>query len=304
MMPRAVFSLAFLLVLPACSKPDAPVIPDDAKLEKLTAQVYLLRAGGACTGNAGFVVTGKGVVVVDPGARRKAGELLAAKIASVTTEPVVAVFNTHRHAEQWLANQALKAAWPRAVIYAHRQTVAAAGKEGETWLGRLGRAATDPGSAVVPAEIAVEDGDTLKVGALRFRVHALAPAHTDSDIAVEVVEAGAVFAGDAIHAGCLGSMEEASVAGSLAAAKKLLALDARIWVPGRGANGGRELVQAWHDYLTTLETQVKTLHDQGKTENELRPVVLERLGAWRQWQDFDIQAPRHVAVAFREAGVF
>jgi len=301
MMPRAVVALSFLIALAGCSRTEAPLAPVETTLKKLSDPVYTLRGSGACDASAGFVVTGKGVVVVDPGAGRKAGELLATKIASITTAPVVAIFNTHRHAEQWLGNQALKAAWPKAVIYAHPQTVAAAKREGEAWLGRLGRAATDSGSAVVAAEIPVEDGDTLRVGPLHFRVHALAPAHTDSDIAVEVVEAGVVFAGDGVFAGCLGSLDEASIAGSVNAAAKLLAVEARIWVPGHGAEGGREMVRAWHDYLAAVLTQVKTLRDRGRTESELRTAVLESLGRWRQWQDFDVQAPRHIIRAFREA---
>jgi glyoxylase-like metal-dependent hydrolase (beta-lactamase superfamily II) len=302
MIPRTVVSLSFLIALAGCTRTEAPAVPDETRLSKLSDPVYTLRGNGACDASAGFVVTGKGVVVVDPGASRKAGEWLVTKIASVTTEPVVAIFNTHRHAEQWLGNQALKTTWPKAVIYAHAQTVAAAKREGETWLGRLGRAAADPGSAVVAAEIPVEDGDTLRVGPLHFRVHALAPAHTDSDIALEVVEAGAVFAGDAVFAGCLGSLDEASIAGSINATTKLLALEARSWVPGHGAGGGREVVQAWHDYLATVSTQVRALRDQGRTESELRPAVLERLGRWRQWQEFEVQAPRHIAIAFRETG--
>jgi len=50
------------------------------------------------------VLTAKGVVVVDPGSSVQVGEMLLKKIATVTKDPVIAVFNTHIHGDHWLGN--------------------------------------------------------------------------------------------------------------------------------------------------------------------------------------------------------
>ena len=73
--------------------------------------------------NPAFLVTDNGVVVVDPGSSVQVGEMVLERIAQVTDKPVLAVFNSHIHGDHWLGNQAIKQAYPDAVIYAHERMI-------------------------------------------------------------------------------------------------------------------------------------------------------------------------------------
>src|SRR3989338_954368 len=134
----AVVALAFISGGP----PKAPPIAGDHKLTRLTERVYVLHGSNELPNkinqgfmnNPGFVLTKKGVVVIDPGSSVQVGELVLKKIAAVTRDPVVAVFNTHVHGDHWLGNQAIRAAYPKAVIYAHPKMKAKTATDGESWL--------------------------------------------------------------------------------------------------------------------------------------------------------------------------
>ncbi|MEK7304327.1 MAG: MBL fold metallo-hydrolase, partial [Pseudomonadota bacterium] len=118
--------LALTVMLSACDR-KAPAIQADFPLTKLTERVYVIhgpneipnKANQGFMNNPGFVLTRKGVVVIDPGSSVQVGDMLLKKIASVTKDPIIAVFNTHIHGDHWLGNDAIHRAYPKAVIYAH-----------------------------------------------------------------------------------------------------------------------------------------------------------------------------------------
>ena len=93
--------------------------------------------------NPGFLITGGGVVVVDPGSSVQIGRRLLRSISATTDQPVVAVFNTHVHGDHWLGNHAIRESYPDARIYAHQrmlQHVAeGAGKKRKFLFSRLTR---------------------------------------------------------------------------------------------------------------------------------------------------------------------
>src|SRR5437660_5682207 len=69
-------------------------------------------------GNAVFVVTERGVVVFDAGGSPAMGESIVAKIRSVTHQPVTHVILSHWHGDHMRGLQAIRAAFPRAQIFA------------------------------------------------------------------------------------------------------------------------------------------------------------------------------------------
>jgi len=129
-----------LLALGACTR-EAPALKVDTPLARITERVYVLHGPNeepevhnkGFMNNPAFVITNKGVVVVDPGSSVQVGNMLLEKMAAVTKEPVVAVFNTHIHGDHWLGNDAIRRAYPQAVIYAHEGMIAAAPEQGAVW---------------------------------------------------------------------------------------------------------------------------------------------------------------------------
>lgn len=70
-------------------------------------------------GNAVFVVTGKGVVLFDAGGSPAMGEAIVAKVRSVTHQPITHVVLSHWHGDHMRGLQAIRAAFPKAIVIAH-----------------------------------------------------------------------------------------------------------------------------------------------------------------------------------------
>ena len=123
----------------------AAAIDPDAELtaQQLTEHVYVVHGPQAFPSpktrgfmnNPGFVVTKDGVVLIDPGSSVQIGNKVLGVIRSVSDKPVIAVFNTHIHGDHRLGNQAIRQAYPRVPIYAHRRMIErVAMAEGEDWI--------------------------------------------------------------------------------------------------------------------------------------------------------------------------
>lgn len=190
--------------LAGCSGERTPQFGGDYPLIQLTDRVYVVQAPDATpsaanqgfSNNPAFVVTGKGVVVIDPGASQAVGAWLVKRIRSVTAEPIIAVINTHSDGNHWLANHAIKAAYPQAVIYAHaivRTRIAGAGAGSLQRMNRATQGATQ-GTEVVPPEFELEHEEVLRLRQLHFRVYHAEPDQAGS--IVELVEEGVLFMSD------------------------------------------------------------------------------------------------------------
>lgn len=253
--------------------------------------------------NPAFVVTDDGVVVVDPGSSVQAGRMVLRQIRKITAKPVTHVLNTHVHGDHWLGNQALHDAYPQARIMAHPDMIRAAhGGEGARWLDvmeRLTQGFTRGTRAVVPA-VPVTENQSFISGGLTFRILAPANAHSKTDIMIEAVEEGVLFLGDNVMNGRFGRLDDGTYQGNIAACERALAVPAKTFVPGHGTSGGREVVVAYRDYLSTLFESVKRQHEAGKQDYEMKEAVKARLTRYTGWEGFDLHFGRHISVAVLE----
>ncbi len=254
--------------------------------------------------NPAFIVTDTGVVVVDPGSSVQVGEMMLERIAQVTEKPVLAVFNSHIHGDHWLGNQAIRASYPDVPIYGHERVgpkvIAGAGTEWVQLMLRMTEQAT-AGTEVVAPDRTVKDGDELAIGGLTYRVMNNDKAHTDTDIMLHVKELDLIFLGDNAGHGRILRLEGGSFPGNIEALEQALATDARVFVPGHGPSGGREVAQRYRDYLQTLYTAVEQGVEEGLADFEIRPQLMPRLEPWSQWAGFDIELGRHISGAYLEA---
>ena len=254
--------------------------------------------------NPAFIVTDAGVVVVDPGSSVQVGEMVLERIGQVTDKPVLAVFNSHIHGDHWLGNQAIRAIYPDVPIYGHERVgpkvIDGAGTEWVQLMLRMTEQAT-AGTEVVAPDRAVKDGDELAIGGLTYRVMNNDKAHTDTDIMLHVKELDLMFLGDNAGHGRILRLEGGSFPGNIEALEQALATDARVFVPGHGPSGGREVAERYRDYLQTLYTAVEQGVEEGLADFEIRPQLMPRLEPWSQWAGFDIELGRHINGAYLEA---
>ena len=253
--------------------------------------------------NPGFVLTNKGVVVIDPGSSVQVGRFVLDKLKTITQDPVIAVFNTHIHGDHWLGNQAILAAYPNAVIYAHPNMIAKAPAEGANWvtlMDQLTDGATR-GTQVTLPNLGLENSDNLRISNLHFRIYHNGVAHTDGDIMIEVVEEKVMFLGDNVTAARLGRMDDGSFAGNIAAADMALASSAQHFVPGHGKTGGRDVPQNYKALLVALTGAVKKYQAQGLQDYEMKDKVVADLGAYKNWALFDSNIGKLVSLAYLQA---
>ncbi|MEW6165224.1 MAG: MBL fold metallo-hydrolase [Pseudomonadota bacterium] len=253
--------------------------------------------------NPAFVITADGVVVIDPGSSVQAGRMVLRQIRKLTDKPVTHVLNTHVHGDHWLGNHAFHDVFPDARFMAHPRMIEAAhGGQAKRWLDlidRLTEGFTRGTRPVIPTVPVVED-QTLTVGGIVFRIMAPAKAHSGTDIMIHVVEEGVLFLGDNVMNGRLGGMGDGTFRGNIAACDKALTVPARIFVPGHGHTAGKEIVDAYRDYLSILFETARAEYDKGRQDYEMKDAIRAKLGRYTGWVGFDLNFGRHISVAVLE----
>lgn len=185
--------------------------------------------------NAGFIVTKKGVVVVDSGSGYQIARKIHAAIRKVTQQPVKYVINTGGQDHRWLGNSYFKA--QGAEIIASRAAV-----EDMTTRGPMLLAATRDtlkerfaGTELTLPTRSFEKELSLKPGGRDIRVLHFQPAHTPGDSVVWLPQEGVVFAGDIVFVDrLLGVLSVSSTSGWLASFAEMAKLEPRLIVPGHG----------------------------------------------------------------------
>lgn len=298
---RCLLGLLAPVTVAAAHEVSVPAVIGNLPAERLTRHVYVIHgpqalpspATHAFMNNPGFIVTSKGVVVIDPGSSLQVGTGVLDKIAEVTDQPVVAVFNTHVHGDHWLGNQAVNARFPKAVIYAHERMIERVRNgEGESWIALFQKMTKGAlkGTVVVPPTVGLKGGEVLDFGDTRLRILHTGKAHTDHDLMIEVIQDKSMFTGDVVTSRRVPSSDvpqDADFKGQIKAVEAVLATDDRLFIPGHGRTGGREVPQATLRFLKTLYGSVRKYYRQGLSDYEMKDKVAADLAEFKDWQNFD-----------------
>lgn len=289
---------------------DARTIKKDYPLTKLSDRIYVIygpvgeptRENQGFRNNAIFVITQKGVVVMDPGTSVYVGEMILNKIRTVTDKPVVAVFNSHAHGDHWLGNQAFRQANPKVDIYAHANMIKHANEgEGQRWIKLFNDATGNAvkGTKPVVPNKAVKDGDVIRIGELSFRIHHTGLAHSDDDIMVEIPEEKAMLTGDIVRVGLVG-ISNSSFNGNIKAIDRALNSKARLFVPGHGKANDQRVAKNYRRFLSTLRDTVAKEYNAGKSDFEMKSHVVMALVSYKNWSRFDEHIGRLISLAYLE----
>ena len=253
--------------------------------------------------NPAWVVTADGVVVIDPGSSVQAGRMVVAQLRKTTQKPVTHVFNTHVHGDHWLGNQAILEAWPKATIIAHPDMIKRA-KEGADafWLKLMSDMTggyTDGTRAEIPT-VEAADGQEFKIGGKTFRILASNDAHSKTDLMIEMVEDRILFTGDNVLSRQVMNLRDGTFKGVMNATERALATQAQLYIPGHGKTGDRKFVaeqKAWFDILLP---EVRRMYDEGKSDFEMKPVITQKLKAYKNWAEWDLNLGPQISLAILE----
>jgi glyoxylase-like metal-dependent hydrolase (beta-lactamase superfamily II) len=219
--------------------------------------------------NAGFVVTGDGVVAFDALGTPALGRAMIAAIGGVTHAPIRRVIVSHYHADHIYGLQAFRGV--DAEIWAHRKAELYLASDLAT--NRLAQRRVelspwvDDKTRLVPPDVWV-DGDTdFRMGGITFRLIYSGGAHSPEDLLMFVVEDRVLFAGDLIFAGRVPFVGTADSRGWLDAMGRMIAIAPAVVIPGHGpasTNVERDLV-ATRDYVAYLRETM------GRAAKEFQP---------------------------------
>lgn len=288
----------------------AEALPD-YPAEKLSDRVWVIHGptelpnpgNKGFMNNPAFVVTGAGVVVIDPGSTLETGRMVLRQIGKVTDKPVTHVFASHIHGDHWLGNQAVREAYPEARFYAHPEMIelARAG-QAESWVNMMEQltGGASRGTAAVIPDQALQDGQEIVVGDVTFRVYLSDWAHTKTDAMIEVVEESLLATGDNALYTRIGRMDDASFRGNIEACDQALALNLKYYIPGHGPSGGTGVVEPFCDYLKTLYATVAEQYAEGLSDFEMKDTVVEKLAAYQDWSGFSDEVGKHISLALLE----
>jgi quinoprotein relay system zinc metallohydrolase 1 len=249
------------------------IAPDTWLLEGSTDN--FAKANGGNIVNTGFIVTERGVVVIDTGPSRRYGEAMRKAIAATTDKPVIEVWLTHHHPDHVLGNQAFSdvpiAALPGTTELLHQQ--------GDAMAENMYRLVGDwmRGTEVVLPTRSLAPG-VKSFGNHDLRVLSLG-GHTGADVAILDQQTGVLFAGDLVfYQRALTTPNSPGLAVWLADLATLQALPWTLVVPGHGpvATDAKPFEQM-RDYLSWLDQLLRDGAASGSDMSEMiRSPIPER----------------------------
>ncbi len=289
---RAFLFLALALALafaPTATAARRPVV------QRLAPGVYAYIGGEGST-NSGFVVTDKGVIVIDSqGPRARALDLLS-RIREKTGKPVTYVINTHYHGDHTFGNQ-----YFHGRIISHEETrrlLISEDKPHRKRFKKIFGPDSLKGFRLTLPDITFDDRlDIYEGGRILTLIHP-GPAHTKGDAYVYLRKERIVFTGDILYKGRLPWLGDGSVLGNIRALDAILGLKAKIYVPGHGGVATKKDVLEYKSYLLDLVREVKRLHASGKTMKEVSRDI--RLPAYSGYLKYREWLPLNAAAVYRE----
>lgn len=284
---------------------------DEFRAEKVSDHVYVIHGplelpnetNEGFMNNPAFIVTDSGVVVIDPGSSVHTGNMLLREIRKVTDMPVIAVFDTHIHGDHWLGNDAIQRAYPDADIYAHNKTISMIkGGEGQVWLDlmhNMTKGATD-GTSIVNANQSLNGGEDLSIGGHQFQIIHQGKAHTATDIMILYKQDNVLFTGDNIGHERILRVDNGSFKGNIETIETGIDLKPAIVVPGHGKTGGMDLLEKYHNYLSTLYSNVSKYFEEDMSDFEMKPNIHAELTQYHHWSGYEDELGKHISGAYLE----
>ncbi|MDO9480335.1 MAG: MBL fold metallo-hydrolase [Hydrogenophaga sp.] len=294
---------------------EGPPVPDVAP-EQLSPHVWMVYAkdGFPTAENQGlmasvlFVITQKGVVVLDTGASLQIGQMAIRMIKKVTSKPVVAVFNSHYHGDHWLGNHAFVEAYGKdlpihALAHTREQI---AGHEGNLWRSLMERWTNQAtlGTKVFAPNNTVQHGQVFDYGDVQIKLHHYGRAHTPSDLCLEIVQDKLTYIGDIAMDNRIANMDDGSYLGTFKyydAIQK--AAGDQLWVPGHG-RGSKTLLDTYGTFMRGIYEPCEKAVKEGVALDGAKARVLQdpRVASRAKTMDgFDSNIGKYTSLAYLEA---
>jgi len=263
-------------------------------------------ANQAFFNNPAFIVTQKGVVVVDTGSSVQIGEMLIRQIKKITDKPVTMIINTHYHGDHFLGNHAFKEAYPDVVIYGHQATIdKTQGAAGEFWYDFMQRNSNNgiTGTVVMSPTTAVVGGESFDMGDVTIKIHHFGQAHTEADLVVEAVEEKTAFLGDTAMRR-VANMADGSFVGTIKTMEQAKALGCDHYVLGHGPHDNASICDDMKVFCENIYDSALAYYDEGLSDFEMKPKIMAQpfmKDVASQWPGYERTIGNFISLAVAEA---
>jgi glyoxylase-like metal-dependent hydrolase (beta-lactamase superfamily II) len=260
LLPCAPGAVAETPVQPGQSQAPATV---DMTVQRVSEHVYYVEGiPGVATdnegfiSNAGFIVTGAGVVVFDTLGTPALGELLLEKIRNITDQPIVRVIVSHYHADHIYGLQVFEDLDAEILAPAGAEDYLNSDNARERLEER--RFTLDPwvneNTRLVDPDRYLDEGTRFQLGDVEFIVTMIGAAHSDGDLTLYVAPDRVLFSGDVIFEGRVPFLGDANTRHWLKVLERMEKEKLVALVPGHGgvANDPNEAVALTRRYLAYL----------------------------------------------------
>ena len=221
-----------------------PPIGVDMPLRQVSEHVYYVEGTpGAATdnegfiSNAGFVVTGAGVVVFDALGSPSLASTMYEKIRAVTDEPIVRVIVSHYHADHIYGLQVFEDLDAEILAPAGAEEYLASDNAQERLEDR--RFTLDPWvnetTRLVYPDKYLSEGTNFRLGDVEFIVTMVGAAHSDGDLTLFVEPDRVLFSGDMIFEGRVPFLGDANTRHWLRVLERMEREQLVALVPGHGS---------------------------------------------------------------------
>jgi glyoxylase-like metal-dependent hydrolase (beta-lactamase superfamily II) len=291
-------TILFALILSGTPAATAVVLDSSREssllpLRRLAEGVYAVLGdtgrGSEGRPNAGFIVTGDGVIVVDALASPRDGEALVVAIRTVTKQPIMWLILTHHHPDHHFGAIVFRRLGAKVIAHPDRSSLAS--ERGEDalladWVRVVGLDAMRGFEFADKPDRPVTGTDTLRLGGRIVVITHPGAAHSAGDLTVWLPRERIFFAGDLLVEDGVTMVVDGNSGELLRALQGIDTLHPRTVVPGHGAIPARpgELVASTRGYIIGLRRDMKSAIESGRPmgralaslppSDETRPVSL------------------------------
>lgn len=227
-----------------------------ASVQKIAPDLYAYISENDSSANSTFLISEKGVLVVDTGLNVAQGRKLLEEIREITPLPVRWIVNTHYHPDHRGGNSVVG---PDAVIISTRYT------RSRILQSLQEQAAKDGWRPPPEYELNENIGGEISIhlGNHEVRIYHPGPAHTLGDLVVYFPDQHAIATGDLFLTNSCPAMDDGDLENWVRALDHMLDLPVEHVVPGHFELATKKELRHFRDYLAELRDQVDRMHGKG-----------------------------------------
>ena len=241
-----------------------------ASVQKLGPDLYAYISEDDSSANSTFLVTDKGILVVDTGLNQEHGRKLLGEIRKISAAPVRWIVNTHYHPDHRGGNSVVG---PDATIISSAYT-------------RERVIQSDP--AQYELNLVLRGETWLYLGGHKVLIYEPGPAHTRGDLVVYFPDEQTIATGDLFLTNSCPAMDEGDMENWIRALDHMLTLPLAHVVPGHFETATPAELKRFRDYLAALRDQVSSMYRDGLSLQQVKQrISLPQFKSLRQFPRYE-----------------